>query len=129
MSSEPWYHRATIVLLIVIAVAFLLFRIWLSVSVYPRQEVRTSPLSSFLVRGEHATPADAGYIESWMTFDYVNVVFGLPPSYLSDALHVTDARYPHLSISRWAREEATTSPAMLGAVQSAVRGYSATGDL
>jgi hypothetical protein len=70
------------------------------------------------------TAADASVIRPWMTFDYVNHLFGLPQEYLKGALGVTDTRYPHLTIGEFleheAPDEATSS---LVTVQNAVRDY------
>ncbi len=37
-------------------------------------------------------------ISNWMTFNYINKVFNLPPDYLKTQLSITDSRYPRLSI-------------------------------
>jgi hypothetical protein len=42
-------------------------------------------------------------IQLWMTFDYLNKVFSLPPDYLIKSLEITDARYPNLSLTQYAR--------------------------
>jgi hypothetical protein len=43
-------------------------------------------------------------IQSWMTFDYINVVFKLPSAYLKSAFTITDAKYPNIRIDRYAKE-------------------------
>lgn len=65
-------------------------------------------------------------IESWMTFDYLNRVFHLPPTYLAGRLSIQDPRYPRMSINRFARD---TNAAVLTAVkevQQAIREYQPT---
>ncbi len=44
------------------------------------------------------------YIQSWMTFDYLNKVFHLPKTYLQTNLNIQDARYPNISIRQYARD-------------------------
>jgi hypothetical protein len=67
------------------------------------------------------TAADVSYIQAWMTFDYINTAFNIPPSYLSNYVH--SSLYPHLSISHYARETATSSAALITDVAGAVRAY------
>jgi len=43
-------------------------------------------------------------IAPWMTFDYINVIFSLPPDYLKTALLITDPTYPNLRIERYAKK-------------------------
>jgi hypothetical protein len=83
------------------------------------------------------TAADVSYIQAWMTFDYINTAFNIPPSYLSnyltENLHLVNGSagsgsdisdiYPHLSISHYARENATSSAALTTVVADAVRSY------
>ena len=70
-----------------------------------------------------ATADDAALIQAWMTFDYVNHLFGLPPRYLQAGLSITDARYPHLTISRYAKDSGTSSAAFLTEVQDSARAF------
>src|ERR1035437_6268606 len=42
-------------------------------------------------------------LASWMTFDYINVVFGIPPDYLKTNLNITDPGYPNIRIDRYAK--------------------------
>lgn len=70
-------------------------------------------LSQFLTRHAPFGPSDADIIRSWMTFDYVDKIFALPPDYLKTRLQITDTHYPKLTIG-------TT---LLGEVVNAVREY------
>jgi hypothetical protein len=63
---------------------------------------------------------DATRIQSWMTFEYLDRVFGMPPDYLKDALDVADARYPRVSIRRYARDAKIDEAAALARVKRAV---------
>ena len=42
-------------------------------------------------------------IQKWMTFSYINYIFNLPPTYLSQTLHIQDTRYPNISIVQYAK--------------------------
>ena len=71
------------------------------------------------------TPADAGTTQSWMTFDYVNHIFSLPPQYLQTKLSITDPKYPRLTISAYSMEStAIPQSQVLMAVQNAISAYS-----
>ena len=63
---------------------------------------------------------DANLIRPWMTFDYIDQLFGLPKEYLKAALGVSDSRYPNLSLSEYQESLATSSASFLSAVKSAV---------
>jgi len=68
-------------------------------------------------------PQDADLIRPWMTFDYINKIFNLPPGYLQSRLAITDPRYPKLSISGLVKDDQGNGAAILDAVVSAVRNY------
>ena len=68
--------------------------------------------------------SDTGIIRPWMTFDYVNRLFGLSPGYLKSALSVTDPSYPKLSISGYAKYAHEDVNTLLTNLQGAVQSYS-----
>jgi hypothetical protein len=77
--------------------------------VVPRPDHRPAPTST------------AVYVQPWMTFDYVNKVFGLPASHLKDALNVRDPRYPNVSISHYAKSIGANPADVANEVNTAVR--------
>jgi hypothetical protein len=67
---------------------------------------------------------DVSYIETWMTFDYVNHLFNIPPSYLETTLGITDSRYPRLTVGEYLeRENPGETASSLTQVRSAVGSY------
>jgi hypothetical protein len=68
---------------------------------------------------------DVASISDWMTFDYLNRIFKLPPTYFKDVLGITDARYPRLSIRRYATTDLLNPGAAVEDVQAAIRNYQA----
>jgi hypothetical protein len=50
-----------------------------------------------------ATVADLASVRPWMTFDYLNRFFNLPPQYLQTQLAITDPQYPRLTIGGYAK--------------------------
>lgn len=51
------------------------------------------------------TVADIEYIDTWMTFQYINFIFNIPEPYLRDILHITDARYPNMTLGRYVKNK------------------------
>lgn len=62
-------------------------------------------------------------IQPWMTFQYVNFVFKLPPSYLSGAFGITDSHYPNIQIARYAKAQGLDLATFLARLKQAVGGY------
>ena len=77
----------------------------------------------------HHVMQDPGYIPDittvapWMTFEYINVVFKLPATYLKDTLTITDTRYPKIEIERYARLHKLNKIDVLHKVQNALAAY------
>ncbi len=69
------------------------------------------------------TSTDVTMIQSWMTFDYINNTFHLPANFLETQLTITDAHYPYISLSKYARTNKINSVTFLGEVQDAVRSF------
>ena len=64
----------------------------------------------------HAPNATPDVLRPWMTFEYVNRIFGLSPEILRDALGITDKRYPKLSIAAYARRIGRSSDAIIAQI-------------
>lgn len=64
-------------------------------------------------------------VSGWMTFDYLNRVFQMPPEYLSQKLGISDKTYPRLSIDQYAKKYKLSEPPVLFSVQQAIREYMA----
>ncbi len=70
-----------------------------------------------------ATVNDVPSVRAWMTFDYVDHLFALPPQYLQSKLKITDSRYPRLTIASYAAIGHLSQAAALAEVQDALRAY------
>ena len=84
---------------------------------------RESWLTNALKNHPHLTASDASIIHSWMTFDYLNKLFNLPPEYLKTQLSVSDPAYPKLTISKFAKDIRQPASSTLAEVQNAMRQY------
>lgn len=119
-----------IIAFLIAVLLFLIFQLWRQYTFIQRAQTMQAirghisqeliQLAALRHRGP-LTAADVSYIQAWMTFDYINTAFNIPPSYLSNYVH--SSLYPHLSISHYARENATSSAALTTVVADAVRSY------
>jgi hypothetical protein len=75
--------------------------------------LRPFPAALVLPQDHPWVATDVDKIRDWMTFDYINKVFRLPPAFLKDALGITDALYPNITLRRYAHDRATTSDAVI----------------
>ncbi len=87
---------------------------------------RMNTLAAIRSRHGHMTTADVDLIQTWMTFDYLNAVFMLPPDYLRESLHITDARYPFLTLTKFARGAGVDQNTVLARTQDEVRQWLAS---
>jgi hypothetical protein len=77
----------------------------------------------FNPRGGPVHSTDVSLIQSWMTYDYVGHVYGLPINYLKTTLSITDPNYPHVTISNSAGALHENADALTAQVRSAVTHY------
>lgn len=84
---------------------------------------RESWLMNAIKNHPHLTVNDVSAIHTWMTFDYLDKLFNLPPEYLKARLSVSDTRYPKLTIGEFAEDTKQSASGTLMEVQNAVRLY------
>ncbi len=80
-------------------------------------------IASFVKYHGPLTASDVGLIRSWMTFDYLDKIFNLPPDYLRTRLSIADPHYPQLSLGGYARSRSLDPTAFLNQVEIAVCEY------
>ncbi len=56
---------------------------------------------------------DVERLKPWVTFAFVNKVFKLPPEFLKEALHITDTKYPNLTVEAVAKSQHVDSAILL----------------
>jgi hypothetical protein len=66
---------------------------------------------------------DADTIRSWMTFDYLNGFFKMPPDYLKNQLSISDPAYPKMTINKLAKDTHQNPSSTLVEVQNTVRQF------
>ncbi len=80
-------------------------------------------ISSIIQNHGPLTASDTAIIRPWMTFDYVNKIFGLPQDYLKTNVPVNDPHYPALTLGGYAHEAYEDPNAFTATVASSVRAY------
>lgn len=119
------YILWVLVVLAVVLVVLVIFLITQFRSLYRHQILNAweSRISQTLQRYAPFPTNDAGVIRYWMTFDYINKLFELPPNYLKMKLSITDSRYPRLTIYSYAKSENLNQTVFLGEIVNSVREY------
>lgn len=79
---------------------------------------------SFKRHGSSSVPSPS-FIEGWMTFGYINQVFGLPPAFLQHQLGIADSKYPNVQIARYAKSNGVEVNTFLVRVRQVVGEYKA----
>lgn len=104
MSSEnqPLSKRRKIVntLIIVLSLIFLL-----ALVSFVRDFLFLNKQGFLEPSGRHHENFQVQDVERWMTFAFLNRIFGLPPEYLKEELEITNKHYPNLTIKSWAKEK------------------------
>ena len=80
---------------------------------------------SIIISQNHGplTEKNTSIINSWMTFDYINVIFKLPKDYLKTSLHIVDIHYPKISISKYVKANKLDINTFLSEVKNSVNSY------
>ncbi|MDR3582329.1 MAG: hypothetical protein P4L67_03590 [Candidatus Pacebacteria bacterium] len=81
---------------------------------------RELPLSEFVKKHGPLTADETGVIRAWMTFGYINKIFGLPPDFIKDSFHITDPRYPNLTISQYAGSGGVAEADFMTSLEAAI---------
>jgi recombination DNA repair RAD52 pathway protein len=79
--------------------------------------------ANILNRRSPFTANDVQLIQGWMTFDYVNKIFGLPSNDLETSFDITDASYPRETLARYAERHHMNTAVFIDEVQNAVREF------
>lgn len=122
------YVKDAVIILVVILAVLIIFLVIDYRTLRHAQIVHNhqSWLAAILAHHAPLGANDVDVIRPWMTFDYINTAFRLPPGYLKAQLLVSDARYPQLTISSYVRTAHLDLATFVGQVENTVRTYFAT---
>ena len=110
-----------IIFIIVIIVCILS---WIYVVVNVTALKNNEPVSwRYYIANYHRRGILVSDISSWMTFDYINKVFNLPPTYLKQTLQINNTKYPVLTIAQYAKKAKINLSLLIINIQNAVRIY------
>lgn len=110
---------------VALAIVCLLSVIWFIMSfrrLYREGELQPTYTHQGRERIYHSVTVDT--IGTWMTFNYLNVVFKLPPTYLQNSLAITDKQYPNVRIDTYIKRHGLSSTAFLAGIRQAITSYS-----
>jgi hypothetical protein len=71
----------------------------------------------------HRRKINVADIQGWMTFDFLDKSFGLPPDYLKKGLGITDKKYPNITIDSWAKNTQENPGAMLEKTKKLIQDF------
>ena len=84
---------------------------------------REMQVSNFLRSHGPLTVNNVDIVASWMTFDYINKLFALPPTYLETTLNISNSHYPQITLSGYAHSKGISQAFLMGKVESALHNY------
>lgn len=118
------YATYVFVGLLFIVSALVLIRVTLDIQRL-RQSGTTPSRHGLTLRRHAASVQSPSYIDSWMTFGYINRVFNLPTTYLQQQLGIFDKKYPNVQLARYAKNQAIDATVFVAQVRLAVGRYQA----
>jgi heme/copper-type cytochrome/quinol oxidase subunit 2 len=74
------------------------------------------------------TANQVSMIRPWMTFDYINKIFGIPPDYLKNQFTITDSSYPKMTLQSYASKHGMTGISFTANVEAAISSYLSSKD-
>jgi len=107
-----------------ILLAILLFFLVRQYEILRREQIigaRESWIMAALKNHQNPVINEVADIRAWMTFDYLNKRFDLPPDYLRDRLSISDPAYPRLTIGKFAKDLKQSASSTLTEVQNVLQ--------
>lgn len=120
------YIKYAMIVLVVVLVVLGIFLLRSYMGLLREQVISTREFRLSASLREHGplTANDVGVIRPWMTFDYINLLFKVPPSYLQKTLSISaTSSYPQISIYNYAGKEGVNSTMVTDQVESALYNY------
>jgi hypothetical protein len=110
--------------LILIAVSGVVFLLGIFFLIHIFKDLRKQEVWPFSRRQNfHEKQLAVEDIRSWMTFDYINRSFGLPPDYFKNNLNIEDNHYPRVTIGHWAKESRQNSEDLVAKIRLLITNF------
>lgn len=112
------YTKYLIIFLVV--VILILWSLLVFKKIQITERIIHNPLSKF---NRETSINDVNFIEWWMTFRYINIVFKVPGDYLKTKLNINDKKYPNISLWKYARNSKIDNNVFLDQIKEHIREY------
>jgi hypothetical protein len=84
-------------------------------------------IADYSIRKGHPTrlshSVSVNSINTWMTFDYINVIFKLPKNYLQTTFNITDPRYPNIRVGNYIKQHNLNLREFMNSLELAITNY------
>lgn len=119
------YIKYAIIFLVILlfVLGFFLVRDYMTLRRAQIIDARELQLSALFKAHGPLTASDVTVIRPWMTFDYINKLFNIPPGYLKNTLSISDSSYPQLSLYGYANHQHVNVTMVVSEVESSTRSY------
>jgi len=87
------------------------------------QYIHIKNRDEFKSRQSLRQPLNTKYIQGWMTFEYINRNFNIPDDYLKDILHITNTKYPKITIIKAAASAGINIDDYISTVKNSTEKY------
>jgi hypothetical protein len=130
MKKFFFHHKkiARITATVILAVLFLMTLVWFIRNT--KQLYRSGELETTYAERHNPNysnqPPSVDSIRTWMTFDYINFIFKLPPDYLKNTLTISDPRYPNVRLDHYSKHHNVDPVVFLQSVKQAITNYSSS---
>ncbi|MBM3271735.1 hypothetical protein FJY94_00390 [Candidatus Kaiserbacteria bacterium] len=116
-TTEEWLHMLLAALTgILVLLTIMLWREYRSIP--PLSAGKRTEWVGARHGGSLSVPTDV--LRPWMTFEYVNRIFALPPEYLRKVLGIDDTRYPRMSVASYAKHTGLSPEAVIDRIADAI---------
>jgi len=113
---------------LVILILLCLFSFVCFIDTYNKLYKSGELISDYSIRKGHPTrlnhAVNINSINTWMTFDYINVIFKLPKNYLQNTFNITDPRYPNIRIGNYTKQHNLNLREFMHNLELAITNYS-----
>lgn len=134
MKFKFWQSKKNLIItfylasLLVVLMFLFFWLLWSSFQTVHQMGLRQQRVSLIQLLNQRQTlhqvsASDIASIDSWMTFQYINVVFNLPTTYLSTNLPIVDSHYPNLTLSKYIKTKQLDKTVFINKVKQAVGDY------
>lgn len=118
------FIRGLVIAAITVLIFFLIYSLVLDFRVFRKSGyLRPTHFPRQLFSGRFPVGTTTIGIAPWMTFSYINKIYGIPNDYFKNALFINDRRYPQLTIHQFSVEEKFSTLFVLKRIQTLIGNF------